>query len=41
MSDTRNAWRRVCTSTPWLASTSSTAVSAVLAPVIMLRVYCS
>ena len=33
--------RRVCTSTPWRASTSTTARSAVEAPVAMLRVYCS
>ena len=35
------AWRRVCTRTPFSASTSTTAASAVEAPVAMLRVYCS
>ena len=35
------AWRRVCSSRPARASTSSTARSAVEAPVAMLRVYCS
>ena len=34
-------WRRVCTRTPFSASTSTTAASAVEAPVAMLRVYCS
>ena len=34
-------WRRVCTTTPLRASTSSSARSAVEAPVAMLRVYCS
>ena len=33
--------RRVCVSTPWRASTSTMARSAVEAPVAMLRVYCS
>ena len=35
------AWRRDCTRTPWRASTSRIATSAVEAPVAMLRVYCS
>ena len=39
--DTMCVWRRVCTRTPFSASTSTTAASAVEAPVAMLRVYCS
>ncbi len=35
------ACRRVCSTTPWRASTSTIATSAVEAPVTMLRVYCS
>ena len=38
---TRKLCRRVCVSTPLRASIRITATSAVLAPVIMLRVYCS
>ena len=34
-----NAWRRDCSSEPWRASMSTTARSAVDAPVTMLRVY--
>ncbi len=34
-------WRRVCSSTPLRASTSTTTASAVVAPVTMLRVYCT
>ncbi len=34
-----NAWRRVCSTTPWRASTSTMAMSAFDAPVTMLRVY--
>ena len=34
------AWRRVCSSSPLRASTSSMASSALEAPVAMLRVYC-
>ena len=40
-SDTMVAWRRVCGSTPFSASTTITASSQVDAPVAMLRVYCS
>ena len=36
-----NAWRRVCSTTPVRASTSTMARSAVEAPVTMLRVYCT
>jgi hypothetical protein len=35
------AWRRVCSRTPFVASTSRMARSAVDAPVAILRVYCS
>ena len=35
-----NAWRLDCSSTPLRASISTTARSAVEAPVTMLRVYC-
>ena len=35
------ACRRDCDRTPWRASTSRIATSAVDAPVAMLRVYCS
>jgi hypothetical protein len=35
------ACRRVCSTTPWRASTRMIARSAVLAPVTMLRVYCT
>ena len=35
------AWRRVCSEMPRVASTRITERSAVLAPVTMLRVYCS
>jgi hypothetical protein len=35
------AWRRVCSTTPWRASTRTIATSAVDAPVTMLRVYCT
>ena len=38
-SETSRLWRRVCSTTPWRASTSTIARSAVDAPVIMLRVY--
>ncbi len=41
ISETRKLCRRVCVSTPRRASTSTTATSAVEAPVTMLRVYCS
>jgi hypothetical protein len=34
----RYAWRRDCSTTPLRASMSTTAMSAVLAPVTMLRV---
>ncbi len=34
-------WRRVCSTTPWRASTRIRASSAVEAPVTMLRVYCT
>ena len=40
-SEAMNAWRRDCSSTPLRASTSTSARSAVDAPVTMLRVYCS
>ena len=40
-SEDRNAWRRVCSSTPLRASTRMIATSAVDAPVTMLRVYCT
>ena len=40
-SDAMNACRRDCSSTPLRASTSTSARSAVEAPVTMLRVYCS
>ena len=33
------AWRRVCSTTPWRASTSTIPSSAVEAPVTMFRVY--
>ena len=37
----RYACRRVCSTTPFRASTNSSAASAVEAPVTMLRVYCT
>ena len=40
-SEAMKAWRRVCSTTPWRASTSTIATSAVEAPVTMLRVYCT
>ena len=40
-SDARNACRRLCSSMPLRASTSTIARSAVDAPVTMLRVYCT
>jgi hypothetical protein len=40
-SDAMKAWRRVCSTTPVRASTSTIARSAVDAPVTMLRVYCT
>ena len=40
-SDTMYECRRVCVTTPLVASTSITARSALDPPVIMLRVYCS
>ena len=40
-SDAMNACRRDCSRTPLRASTSTSARSAVDAPVTMLRVYCS
>ncbi|CAB4775657.1 unannotated protein [freshwater metagenome] len=36
-----SACRRVCSTTPWRASTSTMATSLVDAPVTMLRVYCA
>ena len=41
MSAQMRAWRRVCTSTPLVASSRMTASSAKLAPTAMLRVYSS
>ena len=35
------AWRRVCSRSPLVASTTTRARSAVEAPVAMLRVYCT
>ena len=40
-SEAMKAWRRVCSTTPLRASTSTMARSAVEAPVTMLRVYCT
>src|SRR3954454_6338447 len=40
-SEAMNAWRFVCSTTPWRASTRTMARSAVDAPVTMLRVYCT
>ncbi len=40
-SEAMKAWRRVCGSTPFEASSRMTASSQPEAPVAMLRVYCS
>ena len=40
-SATTARWRRVCSSTPLRPSTSTMTASAVVAPVTMLRVYCT
>jgi hypothetical protein len=40
-SEAMNAWRRLCSTTPVRASTSTMARFAVEAPVTMLRVYCT